>query len=163
MNSTTTDKIMIAANQQSAASSSNFLIAFERYLTLYFDPVTIIMATSSNVMALTLLAERSKQLALSPSMHLYYASISMADLFTVFASHLWAYSGVLMCSNCTVHYTIQFLLLKYWTVKLGRTYILFFCHLSSDLFICALSRYGSALVFQWPRVILLGSLFCRRM
>lgn len=57
-------------------------------LVAYLDPITILMTLLTNVVTLALLAAPSESLGLSPRIHLYYVAIAMADVCTVFTSHL---------------------------------------------------------------------------
>lgn len=72
---------------------SDLLIMINLYMMAYLNPITIFMTLLTNVVSLALLAAPSKSLGLSSSMHLYYVAIAVADLCTVFASHLWGFLG----------------------------------------------------------------------
>lgn len=93
MNSTKAAVYSLSAWDLQLISVNNILSDINLYLVGYVDPVTISMAALTNVVALLLLAARPKSLGLSPSMHLYYVAIAVADLCTVFSSHIWDFIG----------------------------------------------------------------------
>lgn len=92
MNTTIIESYLSAWDVQ-LINVNNVLSVINLYLVAYVDPATISMTVLTNVGALALLAARSKTLGLSSSMHLYYVAIAMADLLTVFGSHLWDFLG----------------------------------------------------------------------